>query len=238
VKALAKNVLTQVAVYALAALAYWLSAPSSVSEANPAIAIPIIAAIAGAYSTRQGSKTKQTYQDKEAVFPTEFLPLFFGQYRGPASNDPRLHGTAMGNALYQLLLQAQEGLPASARARGLGSIASGYRGALDQSNRNAALGFGPGALGGADVEASRARAEADFGADFEVKNQQQRMAAFLPLLNFFTQMQGLRFGTPVSTQQSGNALAGGLAGAGAGVSAYNAYKTPASTADPNAMERS
>jgi hypothetical protein len=182
-------------------------------------AAAIIGAGSAYYGAKQQNKNRRQTPKYNQMLPPELEAIFNPKYRGPKEFD-----TPLGRAVTAWLSQAGTGLPDNVLQRGQASIASGFRGALDQSNRNAAFGFGPAMLSGAQTETSRARASANFGADFAAKSQEARMAAMAPLMNFFSQIQGIRYGVP--TDSFVNPYGAAASGAGAGISAYNAYKTP------------
>ena len=183
-----------------------------------AVAAALIGAGGAAYSANQASKNKTSYMSLDALMPAELSSIFDDQHRGPASSDPRLHGTALGNSLYELLQQAQFGLPSSVAQRGRSQLAGGYRAGQDNANRMSALGFGPAATGGANWGASAARGIADYDSSIEVLNQQQKTNALMSLLNFFQGMQAVRTGAPVSQTQTQSPNV--LGGAALGLNAY------------------
>ena len=182
-------------------------------------AAAIIGAGASYYGAKQQNKNRRQTPAWNQMLPPELEAIFNPNYRGPKEFD-----TPLGKAITAMMNQAGTGLPDNVLQRGQASIASGFRGALDQSNRNAAFGFGPAMLSAAQTETSRARASANFGADFAAKSQEARMQALGPLLNFFSNIQGIRYGVPTDPYTS--PFGASLSGAGAGISAYNAYKTP------------
>jgi hypothetical protein len=199
------------------------------------------AAIIGAGTAYYGASEQKKASQKgtrSKVRPLgEFLPpelarIFMSGDFNPAEAGPGYnretgqYDTDLGRAVAALMQQAGYGLPDAVKQRGYGNIASGFGGALDASNRNAALGFGPQALSPAMTEISRARASANFGADFEAQSQQKRMEALAPLLSFFSNMQALRYGNPstvISPYTGPSPASAALSGAGAGIGAYNSF---------------